>query len=98
MIKCFRQDSWVIVPIVSLTKPEETMEGTRLTLVSVPNQPNGVEFSIRTPVTPPRWKQFDRDLKAAWDKIIDAFLSGKHPFDAKYDSEKENGKKLRDVF
>ncbi len=37
-----------------------TMEGTRLTIVKVPNQPDAYEFSIRTPVTPPRWKDFEQ--------------------------------------
>ena len=36
------------------------MEGTRLTIVRVPTQPDAYEFSIRTPVTPPRWKDFDQ--------------------------------------
>lgn len=36
------------------------MEGTRLTMVKVPTQPDAYEFSIRTPVTPPRWKDFDQ--------------------------------------
>ena len=37
------------------------MEGTRLTLVHLPNQPgDSYEFSIRTPVTPPRWQDFDQ--------------------------------------
>ena len=36
------------------------MEGTRLTIVKVPTQPDAFEFSIRTPVTPPRWKDFDQ--------------------------------------
>ena len=35
------------------------MEGTRLTIVKVPSQPDAYEFSIRTPVTPPRWTDFD---------------------------------------
>lgn len=36
------------------------MEGTRLTIVKVPQQPDAYEFSIRTPVTPPRWKDFEQ--------------------------------------
>ena len=36
------------------------MEGTRLTIVKVPTQPDAFEFSIRTPVTPPRWKDFEQ--------------------------------------
>lgn len=30
----------------------------------------------RTPVTPPRWKEFDAELEAGWERIINAFLSG----------------------
>ena len=40
------------------------MEGTRLTIVKVPHQPDAYEFSIRTPVTPPRWKDFEQVLAA----------------------------------
>eukprot|EP00879_Flechtneria_rotunda_P018475 GHRR01019379.1.p1 GENE.GHRR01019379.1~~GHRR01019379.1.p1 ORF type:complete len:374 (+),score=188.43 GHRR01019379.1:48-1169(+) len=52
------------------------IEGTRLTLVKVPNQPDAVEFSIRTPVTPPRWKEFDAELEYGWERLINAMISG----------------------
>lgn len=52
------------------------MEGTRLTLVKVPNQPDAYEFSIRTPVTPPRWRDFDVELEAAWEAIISEMSKG----------------------
>ena len=42
------------------------MEGTRLTIVRFPKQPNAYEFSIRTPVTPSRWAEFDQ---------VDCFIS-----------------------
>ena len=41
------------------------MEGTRLTIVKVPTQPDAFEFSIRTPVTPPRWKDFEQVTHAS---------------------------------
>jgi hypothetical protein len=44
----------VVVPLASLSSPGQPLEGTRLTLVRVPGQPDAAEFSIRTPVTPPR--------------------------------------------
>jgi hypothetical protein len=50
----------VVVPLKSVSRPGHSLEGTRLTLVKVPNQPAAHEFSIRTPVTPPRWKDFDQ--------------------------------------
>ncbi len=42
----------------------------------VPNQPDAFEFSIRTPVTPPRWKEFDAELEAAWEAVLQAMLQG----------------------
>ena len=66
----------MVVPIHSVSRSDHMMEGTRLTLVRVPNQPDAFEFSIRTPVTPPRWKDFDAELEAAFDGILQAFLEG----------------------
>ena len=66
----------MIVPITSLTNPDETMEGTRLTLVKVPDQRDGFEFSIRTPVTPARWAQFEVDLQSAWETFMEALCLG----------------------
>jgi hypothetical protein len=71
-----RSDSWIVVHIHSLARPGATMEGTRLTLVRVPNQPDGYEFSIRTPVTPPRWKDFDVELEAAFEGVLVALEKG----------------------
>ncbi len=44
--------------------------------LQVPNQPNSYEFSIRTPVTPPRWAEFDAELDAAWERTINAMAAG----------------------
>ncbi len=44
--------------------------------VQVPNQPDGYEFSIRTPVTPPRWADFDQELEAAWEGVVAALVAG----------------------
>lgn len=46
------------------------MEGTRLTIVKVPTQPDAFEFSIRTPVTPPRWKDFDQVMTLISLKLL----------------------------
>jgi len=37
------------------------------------------EVSIRTPVTPPRWKEFDAELAAVWEGLLDALVSGDRP-------------------
>lgn len=86
MYQVLGSDSWVVVPIHSqLSQPGHaaSVEGTRLTLVRVPNQPDAYEFSIRTPVTPPRWKQFDVELEVAWEAVLGAMLEGDHPKTAK---------------
>jgi hypothetical protein len=44
--------------------------------VQVPNQPDAYEFSIRTPVTPPRWKDFDVELEAAWEAVVTQLAKG----------------------
>jgi len=44
------------------------MEGTRLTIQAMP-RPQGHVFSIRTPGTPERFKQFDKELSFVWDKL-----------------------------
>lgn len=31
--------------------------------------PEGFEFSIRTPGTPPRWQDYDKELSFIWDKL-----------------------------
>ncbi|KAG2452817.1 hypothetical protein HYH02_002163 [Chlamydomonas schloesseri] len=79
MYQVIQLDSWVVVPIHSVARPEHMMEGTRLTLVRVPNQPDAYEFSIRTPVTPPRWKDFDVELEAAFEGILQAFVDDDQP-------------------
>ena len=50
----------MVVPIESSLRAGEHLEGTRLTLVRLVDQPDAYELSIRTPVTPHRWKAFDQ--------------------------------------
>jgi hypothetical protein len=68
-------DCWIIVPIRSVCREGHTLEGTRLTITKSKDQPDGHEFSIRTPVTPPRWKDFDAELEAAFEAICAAALA-----------------------
>lgn len=72
-----------MVSIHSASRPSHLLQGTRLTLVRVPNQPDAYEFSIRTPVTPPRWKDFDIELESAWESILDAWVKEDLPLVAK---------------
>ncbi|KAG1663031.1 hypothetical protein FOA52_005723 [Chlamydomonas sp. UWO 241] len=79
MYDVIREDGWVVLHIKSVAVPGRTMEGTRLVLVKNPSQPNGYEFSIRTPVTPPRWADFDVELAAAWEEVLDAMVADDKP-------------------
>jgi len=45
------------------------MEGTRLTVVA--KEPNGHEFTIRTPGTPERFAQFDEEMAHAFNAFVD---------------------------
>jgi hypothetical protein len=60
MWKAVGVDSWVVVPIESISRTGHQLEGTRLTLVRLEGQPDSYEFSIRTPVTPSRWSDYDQ--------------------------------------
>ncbi|CAI5482614.1 unnamed protein product [Closterium sp. Yama58-4] len=55
----------------SLAFPGKVLNGTQLTVV---HSGAGFDFAIRTPVTPPRWKQFDAELTAAWRDLCAAVL------------------------
>jgi len=49
------------------------LEGTRLTVQDRP--PEGVEVSIRTPLTPSRWAAYDPEMQAAWEQVCRTALS-----------------------
>lgn len=52
---------------------------TRLTIVA--SQPDGFEFTIRTPGTPARWRQYHEELSAVWGKLAAAVCENAHPDD-----------------
>ncbi|KAK9791186.1 hypothetical protein WJX73_002593 [Symbiochloris irregularis] len=72
-------DCWVVVPIDSIAHQGLTLEGTRLTLVQIKGQPDAYDFSIRTPVTPPRWHQYDEELQLQWEVLVQALVAGDRP-------------------
>lgn len=39
-------------------------------------QPHSFEFSIRTPVTPARWQDYDEELKGVFDNLLQALADG----------------------
>jgi hypothetical protein len=42
-------------------------------------QPDSYEFSIRTPVTPPRWDDFDKELSAVFECLVQAMEDEDRP-------------------
>ncbi|KAL6073358.1 Suppressor of RPS4-RLD 1 [Balamuthia mandrillaris] len=55
-----KRDFWVVTPCYSTARPGKIMEGTRLTLQA--SSPEGFEYAIRTPGTPPRWQEYDYEM------------------------------------
>lgn len=45
----------------------------------VANNPDGFEFTIRTPGTPKRWEQYDKELCAVWGKLTAAVCENEDP-------------------
>jgi len=64
-----RRDFWIVTPCHSL-RTGKILEGTRLTLQRT--DPEGYEFSIRTPGTPPRWIDYDLELQYIFDLLTQA--------------------------
>ena len=62
-----KRDFWVVTPCYSVKHSGKIMEGTRLTLQY--SAPEGFEYSIRTPGTPPRWKEYDEELSYIWAQL-----------------------------
>lgn len=62
-----KHDFFVITPCVSVAHPGRVMEGTRLTIQKT--EPEGWEYSIRTPGTPPRWAEFDEELTYIFENL-----------------------------
>lgn len=42
-------------------------------------QPDAYEFSIRTPVTPARWRDYDKELSAVCEGLFEALMAGNLP-------------------
>jgi len=59
LYQVMKKDFWVVTPCHS-TRSGTIIEGTRLTLQKT--EPEGFEFSIRTPGTPPRWIDYDSEM------------------------------------
>jgi tetratricopeptide (TPR) repeat protein len=67
LYKLMNRDFFVVTPCHSTATPGKVMEGTRVTIQNAP--PEGYEFSIRTPGTPPRWVDYDIELTHLFDQL-----------------------------
>jgi len=59
-----QQGFYVETPCHSLARPGKLMAGTRITLLQ--KAPDGFDFTIRTPGTPPRWVEMDQEMAHVW--------------------------------
>jgi len=71
LYEVIKRDYWIVTPCHSL-RTGKILDGTRLTLQCFP--PDGVEFSIRTPGTPPRWVDYDLELKYIFDLLTEEII------------------------
>lgn len=44
--------------------------------------PDGYEFTIRTPGTPSRWREYDEELRSLWGQLTEAYVQGEEDVDA----------------
>jgi len=63
-----KRDYYITTPCHSL-RTGSIMEGTRLTIQY--HAPDGYEFSIRTPGTPPRWIDYDCELTYVFNMLVE---------------------------
>jgi hypothetical protein len=69
VLKIVGKDFYVVLPCPSVKVKGAVFEGTRLTLVA--HAPEGIEFTIRTPGFPVRWKQYEVELEHSFQKLVD---------------------------
>jgi hypothetical protein len=62
-----KRDFFVVTPCHSVATPGKIMEGTRITIQASP--PEGYEYSIRTPGTPPRWVDYDLEMANSFAEL-----------------------------
>jgi len=78
LYEIMRRDFWVVTPCHSI-RTGAIMEGTRLALQY--SDPEGFEFSIRTPGTPPRWADYDAELAHVFELLTVAVRTEPMPLD-----------------
>jgi len=74
LLAALGRDAWAVVPVAGVATSTH-LDGTRLTVTRASGVPDGVEFCIRTPVTPARWAAYDGELAAHFSALVAALAS-----------------------
>jgi tetratricopeptide (TPR) repeat protein len=90
-----REDFYVIHRCRSKSQPSLILEGTRLTLVR--HDPDGYEFTIRTPGTPARWTHYAKDLQTCFQTVVDALASYSSQASSSVDPQQGQPQKWSDI-
>lgn len=70
---------YVAIPCYSIREPGLTFESTRITLSRQDNNPDYVEFAIRTPGIPNRHEVVMNELKFVWSNLIEYMKAKDYP-------------------
>ena len=75
LLAALGRDAFITVPVAAV-KTGGTLDGTRLTIAQGGDRvPDGVDLSIRTPVTPARWTAYAAELAPHFDDLVDSVAS-----------------------
>ena len=75
LLAALGRDAFITVPVAAV-KTGRVLDGTRLTVARGADKvPDGVDLSIRTPVTPARWAAYAAELAPHFDDLIDSVAS-----------------------
>ncbi|GJP75117.1 hypothetical protein CLOP_g5605 [Closterium sp. NIES-67] len=75
------QNFLITVPCFSTAQPDYMLNGTTLAIRKMPD--GAFDFAIKMPLTPPRWKDYDAELSAAWKNLCEVMADGKKGKDDK---------------
>ncbi|CAI5468015.1 unnamed protein product [Closterium sp. Yama58-4] len=75
------QNFLITVPCFSTAKPDYMLNGTTLAIRKLGD--GAFDFAIKMPLTPPRWKEYDAELTAAWKNLCEVMADAKKSKDDK---------------
>ncbi|CAI5935324.1 unnamed protein product, partial [Closterium sp. NIES-64] len=75
------QNFLITVPCFSTAQPDYMLNGTTLAVRKLGD--GAFDFAIKMPLTPPRWKEYDAELTAAWKNLCEVMADAKKSKDDK---------------